>query len=164
MHLTIIVNLLSLPKQLTSCEDIIMLKPKSKFHGTYQEGCIQQAIPSTLLQFVSILEHARSRYQIATEVQAVQRIQNRFSNCSASSMQLLCKVQRRSPTHMLSKDRKTPFPEYIGLSVYTQTRQKGLVEKLNEHGIRIRFGWCQFFSLCRIIRRDSCDYQTALQI
>ena len=58
MHLTIIVNLLSfLSKQLTSCEDIIMLKPKSKFHGTYQEGCIQQAIPSTLLQFVSILEH-----------------------------------------------------------------------------------------------------------
>ena len=34
-----------------------MLNHKSKFCGTYHEGCIQQAIPPTLLQFVAMLEH-----------------------------------------------------------------------------------------------------------
>ena len=34
-----------------------MLDHKSTFDGTFHEGCIKQAIPLTLLQFVGMLEH-----------------------------------------------------------------------------------------------------------
>ena len=34
-----------------------MLDHKSTFDGTFHEGCIEQAIPLTLLQFVAMLEH-----------------------------------------------------------------------------------------------------------
>ena len=34
-----------------------MLDHKYTFYGTFQEGCIQDVIPPTLLQFVSMIEH-----------------------------------------------------------------------------------------------------------
>ena len=112
-----------------------MLNHKSKFCGTYHEGCIQQAIPPTLLQFVAMLEHR-------TDIKS----QLRFgaSKTDVAIAQLLqynshAKYKEGAPTHRHSKDRETPFPVYIGLSVYTQTRQRTLVEKLNEHGISISY-------------------------
>ena len=112
-----------------------MLNRNSKFCGTYHEGCIQQAIPPTLLQFVAMLEHGadiKSQLRFGaskTDVAIAQLLQY---NCHA-------KYKEGAPTHRHSKDRETPFPVYIGLSVYTQTRQRTLVEKLNEHGISISY-------------------------
>jgi hypothetical protein len=40
-----------------------------------------------------------------------------------------------SPNSRHIKDRETPFPIFMGMSVYTKTRKKGLVEMLNEHGL-----------------------------
>lgn len=34
-----------------------MLDHKSKFNETFHEGCIEEAIPSTLLQFIGMIEH-----------------------------------------------------------------------------------------------------------
>ena len=36
-------------------------------------------------------------------------------------------------THRHSKDNETPFPVYIGMSVYAKTRIRGLAEVLHEH-------------------------------
>ena len=109
-----------------------MLNHKSKFCGTYHEGCIQQAIPPTLLQFVAMLEQG-----------ADIKSQLRFgaSKTDVAIAQLLqynshAKYKEGAPTHRHSKDKETPFPVYIGLSVYTQTRQRTLVEKLNGAGQR----------------------------
>ena len=42
-----------------------MLVHKSTFDGTFQEGCIQDAIPPTRLQFVGTIEHgADIKYQL----------------------------------------------------------------------------------------------------
>ena len=38
-----------------------------------------------------------------------------------------------------SKDRETPFPVYIGLSVFAKTRKKYLVELLHENGISVSY-------------------------
>lgn len=112
-----------------------MLNHKSTFHGIYQENCIHQATPPTLLQFVSMLEHGadiKSQLKFGaskTDTAIAQLLQY---NCYA-------KYQEGSPTHRHSKERETPFPVYMGLSVYAQTRQRRLVEKLHEHGIGISY-------------------------
>ena len=38
-----------------------------------------------------------------------------------------------------SKDRETPFPVFLGLSVYSKTRKKHLVELLHDHGLSISY-------------------------
>ncbi len=42
-------------------------------------------------------------------------------------------------THRHSKDRETPFPVYMGMSVYGKTRKRTLVEMLHEHGVSISY-------------------------
>ncbi|KAM3625711.1 uncharacterized protein V6R79_016387 [Siganus canaliculatus] len=89
--LIIIVKLLSFAKQKTSCEDVC-------FH----EGCIEEAIPVTLLQFVAMLDH-----QISIKFW---HIKDRSSNCSAASVQLLHEVQRRSCNSQTLQRQRDPIP------------------------------------------------------
>ena len=42
-----------------------------------------------------------------------------------------------APTHRHSKDKETPFPVYIGLSIYTKSRKRTLVEMLYVHAIGV---------------------------
>ena len=44
-----------------------------------------------------------------------------------------------APTHRHSKDPETPFPIYIGLSVFAKTRMKKLVEMLHANGLSISY-------------------------
>ena len=79
-----------------------MLNHKSKFCGTYHEGCIQQAIPPTGLQFVAMLEHGadiKSQLRFGADVAIAQLLQY---NSHA-------KYKEGAPTHRHSKDRETPF-------------------------------------------------------
>ena len=39
-----------------------------------------------------------------------------------------------------SKNRETPFPIFMGLSLYGKTRKRGLVELLHDHGLSIPYG------------------------
>ena len=41
--------------------------------------------------------------------------------------------------HRHSKDSETPFPVYIGMSVFTKTRKRSLVEMLHKHGMSISY-------------------------
>lgn len=49
------------------------------------------------------------------------------------------KFNEGAPTHRHSKDRETPLPVYIGLSVFSKTRKKNLVETLHANGLSIPY-------------------------
>ena len=112
-----------------------MLDHNSTFDGTFHEGCIEQAIPSTLLQFVAMLgleADIKSQLRFGaskTDLAIAQLLQY---NCYA-------KYKEGAATHRHSKDRETPFPVYLGMSIYAKTRKRTLVEMLNEHGISISY-------------------------
>ena len=102
-----------------------MLNHKFKFCGTYHEGCI----PGHSTHYSSVCGHAWHGADIKSQL--------RFgaSKTDVAIAQLLQynshAVQRRCQLT------DTPPLSHIGLSVYTQTRQRTLVDKLNE--------WHQYF-------------------
>ena len=49
------------------------------------------------------------------------------------------KLKEGVTTHRHSKNRETPFPIYIGLSVFAKTRMKKLVHMLNTNGLSISY-------------------------
>ena len=59
----------------------------------------------------------------------------------AQLLQFNCysKFRKGCKTSRHSKDRETPFPIYVGLSVYGKTRMKSLIEILHEHGLSISY-------------------------
>ena len=112
-----------------------MIEHKSKFDGTFHGGCVEEAIPSTLLQFVCMIQHgadikSQLRYGASkTDLALAQLLQY---NCSA-------KYKEGTATHRHSKDRETPFPVFIGMSVFAKTRKRLLVEMLHDHGLNISY-------------------------
>ena len=112
-----------------------MLDHKSTFDGTFHEGYIEQAIPPSLLQFVGMVEHGadiKSQLRFGaskTDLAIAQLLQY---NCYA-------RYKEGAATHRHSKDRETPFPVYMGMSVHAKTRKRTLVEMLHEHGISISY-------------------------
>ena len=112
-----------------------MLDHKSTFDGTFHEGCIEQAIPPSLLQFVGMVEHGadiKSQLRFGaskTDLAITQLLQY---NCYA-------RYKEGAATHRHSKDRETLFPVYMGMSVHAKTRKRTLVEMLHEHGISISY-------------------------
>ena len=112
-----------------------MLDHKSTFDGTFQEGCIQDAIPPTLLQFVGTIEHgADIKYQLRlgaskSDLAMSQLLQY---NCYA-------RYKEGTATHQHSRERETPFPLHMDMSVLTKTRKRQLVEMLHDHIISISY-------------------------
>ena len=108
---------------------------KSTFYGTFPEGCIKQAIPLTLLQFVAMLEHGadiKSQLRFGASKKDVPFAQLLQYNCYT-------RYKEGAASHRHSKDRETTFPVYMGMSFYTKTRRRKLVEMLHEHGISISY-------------------------
>lgn len=112
-----------------------MLQHKSKFDGTFHKGCIGEAIPTSLLQFVAMVEHgadikSQLRFGVSkTDLTIAQLLQY---NCYA-------RYKEGAATHRHSKDRETPFPVYMGMSIYAKTRKRTIVEMLHEHGVSISY-------------------------
>ena len=84
-----------------------ILDHKSRFDGTFHEGCIKDAIPSVLLQFIGIVEHG-----------ADIKSQLRFGTSKSDQAQLLqyncySSFKEGAATHRHPKDRETAFPVYI---------------------------------------------------
>ena len=112
-----------------------VLDHKSTFDGTFQEGCIEQAIPPILFQFVSMLEHGadiKSQLRFGTSKTDLAIAQLLQYNCYE-------RYKEGAATHRHSKSRETPFPVYIGMSIYAKTRKRTLVNMLHEHGIGISY-------------------------
>ena len=112
-----------------------MLDHTSKFDGTFYDGCIEEAIPSSLVQFVGMIEHgadikSQLRFDVSkTDLVIAQLLQY---NCYA-------KYNEGAATHRHSTNRETPFTIFLGMSVYAKTRKRMLVEMLHEHGISISY-------------------------
>lgn len=86
-----------------------MLDHKSTFDGTFHKGCIEEAIPLTLLQFVAMLEHgadikSQLRFGVSKSDQAIAQLLQ--YNCYA-------RYKEGAATHRHSKNRETPFPVYL---------------------------------------------------
>ena len=45
----------------------------------------------------------------------------------------------KSQVHRHSKDRETPFPVYVGMSVFAKTRKRPFIEILHENGLSISY-------------------------
>ena len=112
-----------------------MLDHKSTFDGTFHEGCIEQAIPPSLLQFVGMVEHG-------ADIKSQLRFgASKTDLAIAQLLQYTCyaRYKEGAATHRHSKDRETPFPVYMGMSVHAKTRKRTLVGMLHEHGISISY-------------------------
>lgn len=112
-----------------------MLKHKSSFCSTFQVEYKKEAVPSSLLQFVCMIEHgADIKSQIVhgaskSDLAMSQLLQY---NCFAKS-------KEGTKVHRHCKDRETPFAVYLALSVYGKTRKRHLIDMLHENGLSISY-------------------------
>jgi len=112
-----------------------MLDHKSTFDGTFHKGCIEEAFPASLLQFVGMVEHGadiKSQLRFGASKTDLAIAQILQYNCYA-------RYKEGATTHRHLKDHETPFPVYIGMSIYAKTRKKKLVEMLHGHGLSILY-------------------------
>ena len=86
-----------------------MIDHKSAFAGTFHEGYVEYAIPSTLLQFVCMIEHGADKSQL--RFVASKYNGSAFSNCYG-------RYREGTATYKQSKDRETPCAVFMGMSVY----------------------------------------------
>ena len=112
-----------------------MIDHKSSFCGTFHDNCVEDSIPSVLLQLISMIEHGadiKSQLKFGASKTDFAMAQLLQYNCYA-------KYQEDGKLLRHSKDRETPFPVFLGLSVYSKTRKKHLVEFLHDHGLCISY-------------------------
>lgn len=112
-----------------------MMDHKSSFTGTFNDECVENSIPSTLLQFVSMIEHG-------ADIKSQLRLGASKTDLAMSQLlQYNCYTKYQEDGKLLrhSKDRETPFPVFLGLSVYSKTRKKHIVELLHDHGLSISY-------------------------
>ena len=91
-----------------------MMDHKSSFTGTFNDECVENSIPSTLLQFVSMIEHG-------ADIKSQLRLGASKTDLAMSQLlQYNCYTKYQEDGKLLrhSKDRETPFPVFFGLSVY----------------------------------------------
>lgn len=112
-----------------------MVKHKCRFEGNLYKDSVHDSLPSALLQFVCMLEHgadikSQIRYgATTTDLAMAQLLQY---NCFA-------KYKEGATTQRHSRERETPLPVYIGMSVHAKTRKRHLVEMLHDHGLSIPY-------------------------
>ena len=112
-----------------------IINHKSKFNGNFDEQCIDDSIPPILLQFVCMIEHGadiKSQLRFGASKTDLAMAQLLQYNCYGR-----CRKEKATQRH--SKDRETPFPVYIGMSIYARTRKRHLVEMLHDNGISISY-------------------------
>ena len=107
-----------------------MLEHKCEFTGELTEESQKEAVPSSLLEFVSVLQNGRNiESQLESDV----------TQADVAIAQLLQYNCRKSQTSSYSKSREPPFPIYIGLLVYAKTRKRHLIELLHKYGLSISY-------------------------
>ena len=112
-----------------------MLNHKASLDGTFHEGYIEEAVPSSLLQFVGMIEHGadiKSQLSFGASKADLAIAQLLQYNCYA-------RYREGASKHRHLKAHKTPFPIYMRMSVYAKTRKNALVELLHEHGVSISY-------------------------
>ena len=102
---------------------------KCKFQGNLYENLVYDSLPSALFRFVCMIEHgadieSQLRFgATTTDLAMTQLLQYNY----------LAKYKVGATTQRHSKERETPLPVYIGMSVHAKTRKRHLVEMLHDH-------------------------------
>ena len=89
-----------------------ILEHKTFFSGTFHERCVQEIIPSSLIQFVSMIEHG-------TGIKSQLRFETSKKDLVIAQVLQYCryaKSKEGKTTHRHSRDQETPFPVYVGVS------------------------------------------------
>ena len=91
-----------------------MIDHEFKFDGRFHEGCAKDAIPPSLLEFVCMIEHGvdiKSQLRFGAA---------KTETAMAQLLQYICysRYNEGASTNRHSKERKTPFPLFLGMSVY----------------------------------------------
>ena len=105
-----------------------------QFSGNFPPKCQESSVPTILHTFMSMLLNGPH----------VQDQQDQDSQASLTLSQLVCfnsKFRGRRSTKNTHhfKDRETPLPLYIGLSIHTQTRSKTILNHLHKLGISVSY-------------------------
>ena len=91
-----------------------MLEHKTTFNGKFDERSIENSVPSLLLQFVCMAQHG-------ADIESQLRFgSSRTDFAMAHLLQYNCysKFRKGCKTSKHSSDQETPFPVYLGLSIY----------------------------------------------
>ena len=91
-----------------------------------------------LHQFVGMFEHG------ADTKSQLRFVASKTDMGNAQLLQHSCNARYKEGvvTHRHSKDKGTPFPIYLGMSVYAKTRKWTLMEMLHKHGLAISLTAC----------------------
>ena len=112
-----------------------MLQHKSHVSSKFHEGCIEQAVPPSLLQFASMIEHGadiKSQLQHGASKSDLAMSQLLQYNCFAN-------YKVGTQIHRHSKDHETPFAIYVGMSVFAKTRKRQLIDILHDNEVSISY-------------------------
>ena len=108
---------------------------KSTFDGTFNMDSSEDAVPPSLLQFVGMVEHG-------ADIKSQLRFgASKTDTAIAHLLQYNCyaRFKEGAATHRHSKECETPFPIYIGVSVFAKTRKRERIEMLRENGLSISY-------------------------
>ncbi|KAH3718040.1 hypothetical protein DPMN_060838 [Dreissena polymorpha] len=108
---------------------------KRACNGSFYEDCIEDSVPSILLQFVCMIENGadiKSQLRFCAPKTDLAMAQLLQYNCYA-------KYKEGTKTFRHSKDHETPLPVFIGMSTNAKTRNWLMVEILHDHGLSISY-------------------------
>lgn len=112
-----------------------MLQCSSSFNGKFDSQYLNSSVPPELQHFVTCLAHGSG---IKTQMESG------VSKADVAMAQLLqfncCSKKKLTATNYRhSTKREPPLPVYLGLSLYSRTRKKQLVNTLFEHGLSVSY-------------------------
>ena len=114
--------------------DTLQHKSHVQFNSTCLDGCLEDAVPSSLLQFVCMIEHG-------TDIKSQLHEASKSDLAMSHLLQYNCFAKNKEgPTvYRHSKDHETPFAVYTGMHMFSKTRKRQLVDMLHENGLSISY-------------------------
>ena len=117
-----------------------MLKPQKAFEGSFTAKCQDQSVPYSLKSLVSMILEGPSISHQTNEIRSC----NDQAVLTISQLMIYNSVKHARQEHSgnvvrHNRDRETPLPLSVGLILYAQTRQKGLIDMMHRLGISLSY-------------------------
>ena len=110
-----------------------MIGQKFSFCGSFYDCCVEDSLPPALLQFICMIK-------LGVDIQSQLRFgASKTDLAMAQLLQYNCyaKYRERAKTFRHFKERETPFPVFMSMSLYAKTRKKFLIDLLHDNGLSI---------------------------
>lgn len=124
---------------LAKAADIVrkdMMQHKVQFNGSFSSATLAEAVPNSLLELVSMVEHG-------PDIES--QLENGIADSDFAIAQLLLfnfhkKATKNSTVRQKhSSEREPPFAVYVGLLLFAKTRKRNLIDTLFQHGLCISY-------------------------